>query len=237
MKKHNIYKYIVWIFLFCFLVSKGIGWGRDYAEEQKTYGFHIQADDDLTADIIDEFRKISGILSFDPADTAAVTIELGNYTLQTEMIGFDLNAYPLKWKQLSGGSKSGTATAAISMGNTPVLFFGAEVFSSFADRSGYPPLKSQVEKWMDQYQTLELTVMDESGRERKAKICGILSWPEDKVCMDKSQMKDVFGSFSHTDGGFLKIYGHTNMENACELLENAGFVIQEISSCWSRSEQ
>ena len=232
MKKHNIYKGIVWIFIFCFLVSKGIRFGEEYAKEQKTYGFCIQNDKDLTADVIEEFRKLSGILSFQPTDTAAVTIELGGYTLQTEMLGLDFGEFPLKWKWLPGNSKSGEAKegesfSEISMGNTPLLFFGAEVFSSFADRSGYPPLKSQVEKWMEQCQTLELAVTDESGRERKAKICGILSWPKDKVCMDKTQMKEAFGSFSHTAGGYLEIHGKTNMEKARELLEGAGFATQD----------
>lgn len=222
MKKHNIYKYIVWLAVFGIFVSKGIGWGKEYVKEQNTYSFHIQAESDLTADIIKEFRRLSGILSFTPADTADVTITIGNYTLQTKLFGFDFEEYPLKWKKLPDSQKS---QITISMGNMPVLFFGTDVFSSFADQRGYPPLKSQIEKWTEQYQKLDVTVTDESGKERKAKICGILSKPENQVCMDKNQMKEVFGSCSHTAGGFIEIYGYTNMEKARGLLENAGFVV------------
>lgn len=234
MKKRNIYKDIVWLAVFCIFVSKGINWGKAYVKEQKTYDFHIQGNQELTADIIEEFRKLSGICSFAPTDTAAVTIRLGSYTLDTEITGLDLEEYPLKWKHLPGISKSGTKNegemqATISMGNTPVLFFGAEVFSSFSDASGYPPLKSQVEKWIEQYETLDLTVTDAGGWERKAKICGILSRPGDKVCMDKIQMKEVFGRCSHTAGGFMEIHGYKNMEKARGLLESAGFAVNDLS--------
>lgn len=232
MKKRNIYKDIVWLAFFCIFVSKGITWGKAYVKEQKTYGFHIQSDQNITADIVEEFRKLSGICSFAPTDTAAVTIRLGSYTLDAEITGLDLVEYPLKWKRLPGISESGTKKeeemqATISMGNMPVLFFGAEAFSSFADASGYPPLKSQVEKWIEQYETLDLTVTDASGQERKAKICGILSRPGDKVCMDSIQMKEVFGSCSHTAGGFMEIHGYKNMEKAHKLLEGAGFVVND----------
>lgn len=223
MKKRNIYKDIVWLAVFCIFLSKGIGWGKAYRKEQKNYGFHIQADQDLTADIIEEFRKLSGILSFEPADTVTVTIQIGSYTLDTEIAGLDLEEYPLKWQRLSGRSTQTT----ISMGNLPVLFFGKEAFSSFADARGYPPLKSQVEKWMAQYETLELMVTDENGRERQAKICGILSRPGDKICMDKAQMKEVFGNSSHTAGGFMEIHGYKNMEKVRGILESAGFLVDD----------
>lgn len=232
MKKRNIYKDIVWIAIFCMLLSKGIGWGKAYAKEQKTYGFWIQTEKDLTADVIEEFRKFSGICSFRPSDTADVTISLGSYTLQTKLEGLDLSVNSLKWMRLlgleeSGAAEEGEKRAVFSMGRTPALFFGKDAFFSFADKSGYPPLKSQVEKWLEQYGTLELIVTDESGRERKAKICGILSQPEDKICMDISQMKEIFYKSSHTAGGFMKIQGYKNMKKARGLLENAGFVTQD----------
>lgn len=232
MKKRNIYKDLVWAAALLFLLSKGIGLGKAYVREQKTYSFHIRADKDLTADMLEEFRKLPGICSFEPMDTAAVTISLGSYTLQTELIGLDLETYPLKWQRIPGrlesaGEKEGTSKAVISMGNTPALFFGEEAFSFFTDKSGYPPLKSQVEKWMEQYQTLELRVADEEGRERRAKICGILSDPKDMVCMDKTQMKETFGGLVHAAGGFMETYGHKNMEKARGLLESAGFLTQD----------
>lgn len=222
MKKHNIYRDIIWLAVFCIVTSKGIGWAKEYAKEQKIYSFCIQADKDLTESIIEEFRKISGICSFVPSDTADVSITIENYTLQTEVMGFDFEEYPFKWEKVPDGLKS---HSKISMGNMPVLFFGSETFSLFADQRGYPPLKSQIEKWTEQYQKLNVTVTDESGREQKARICGILSKPGDKVCMDKNQMREVFGSCLHTAGGFMEIYGYTNMKKARGLLENAGFVV------------
>ena len=232
MKKRNIYKDIEWFAVFCIFITKGIGWGKEYVKEQKNYSFHIQTEQDLTADIIEEFRKLSGILSFASVDTVPVTIRLGSYTLDTEIAGLDLKEYSLKWKQISGMSETDIKKAkitqtTIAVGNMPVLFFGAETFSSFADAGGYPPSKSQVEKWLKQYDTLDLTVTDADGQERKAKICGILSQPEDKVCMDQIQLKEVFGSCLHTAGGFMEIHGHKNMEKARGLLENAGFVVQD----------
>ena len=96
MKKRNIYKDIVWFAVFCIFITKGIGWGKEYVKEQKNYSFHIQTEQDLTADIIEEFRKLSGILSFASVDTVPVTIRLGSYTLDTEIAGLDLKEYSLK---------------------------------------------------------------------------------------------------------------------------------------------
>lgn len=233
MKNHNIYKDIVWLAVLLFFISKGVGWGKDYAKERKDYGLQIQADQDLTAYMIGEFQKLSGICGFRPTDTAAVTIEFEGYSLQTELTGVDLEEYPLKWERLSGLQESGRLEAggvqtAVFMGRTPAFFFGSETFYAFTDKRGRPPLKSQVEMWMERYETLEMTVTDEGGRKRKTKICGILAQPEDKICMDIAQMKETFGRFSHTSGGFMKISGYKNMKKARVILESAGFMIQDF---------
>lgn len=233
MKGRNIYKDLVFLAAFCALVLAAARVGSAYATERKTYGFLIQAPKELTSEAADELRKLSGICRFLPAETAAVTIRIGTYEIETEVMGLDFDEYPIKWDSPPGilkEAQNGHAAKAkesntwkIPMGNTPLLFFGREIFSSFADPNGYAPLKSQTEKWMNEYQTLDVKVTDESGRERNAKICGILRSPGDKICMAKRQMREVFGESAHTAGGFLEIYGYKNMEKARGLLEAAGF--------------
>ena len=58
------------------------------------------------------------------------------------------------------------------------------------------------------------------------RICGILSDPGDRVCMDKVQMKEAFFGLFHTAGGFMEIYGQKNMKKARSILEAAGFVTE-----------
>lgn len=223
MKRRNIYKDIVVLAVFCLLVSVLTGWGREYAKEQKTYGVYIRAEKDLTENLVEELRKLSGICRFEPVDTANVTIRLGCYTMEAEVMGLDLKEETLNWDMVQ---------PQIAMGNTPALFFGKEMFASFTDRNGYPPLKSQVEKWIEQYDTLDLTVIDENGRERKAKICGILKEPEERICMEKNQMREIFGDAAHIKGGVLEIYGYKNLEKAREVLEGVGVGVGE----WVDSE-
>ncbi len=217
MKKHNFYRDIVWISLFCVVAALAAGWGRAYKKEQKSYGFRIWSGGELTADMTEEFKKLAGICRFEPMDTMTAELRLSNYTLETEVVGVDLLEYPLKWNDVM---------SEIPMGGTPAFFFGTETFASFTDGNGVGPGKSQIEKWMKQYQTLELTVKDENGRERKARICGILSDPGDRVCMDKVQMKEAFFGLFHTAGGFMEIYGQKNMKKARSILEAAGFVTE-----------
>ena len=220
MRERNFYKGIVWTLAFCLLVAAVVRRGGDYAKERTTYGFLIQAKEELTADIVEEFRKLSGIRRFTPTDTAAVTIRIGTYAMETDMMGIDFETYPVKWERLSEEAERGA-------GNVPLLFFGKDAFFSLVDSNGYAPLKRQVEKWMNAYQALDVTVADENGRERKAKICGILERPGSGVCMEKRQMKEAFGGCVHTAGGFLAIDGCKNTETARGLLEDAGFVVEE----------
>lgn len=216
MNERNVYKCIVWLAFFCILASAGVKRARAYLKERETYGFLIEANGDLTSEIVSEFQNLTGILKFEPADTVAVTIRLGVYTLQTELTGVDFMEYCLKWEE---------AEPKITVNGRLSLFLSEEIFSSFTDKNGYSPTKSQTEKWMQDYSSLKLTVLDENGQEKEAKICGILKWPDNKVCMDKKQMKELFGKSSHTRGGYMKIYGYRNMKRARSILEAAGFVI------------
>ena len=230
MKRRNIYKDIVWLAVICAVVFSAVRWSGAYAMEQKAYGVQIQAQKDLTGEMVSELRKLSGICRFLPTDTAAVTIQIGTYVMETEVMGVDLTEYPLQWEALAGASDKPGASGKwrVSMGNTPLLFFGKETFSSFVDSNGRAPLKSQEKKKKKEYQKLEVTVTDENGTKRTAKICGILLRPDNQICMEKRQMQEVFGGCFRTAGGLLEIYGYKNMEKARGLLEDAGFAVLDF---------
>lgn len=221
MKERNIYKDIVWAVLFCIIAAAAARWGREYARENRAYGFRIQAAEDLKTEIVEEFRKISGFCRFLPAKTAWVTIQIDTYTMQTEVIGVDIRQYPVKWEKMSGAQEE------ITVGNTPLLFFGKDAFTALEDQMGYAPLESKIEQWIQEYPTLTVSMTDENGQKRTAKICGILSQPENKIYMDHRQMREVFGTASHCNGGFLEIYGYKNTKKARGLLEDAGFITED----------
>lgn len=218
MKKRNWYRDIVFLLALCALAWATTGQIKAYCREQASYSCSIQSDGDLTEAIVGQMRGLRGILRFEPADTVFVTIRLETYVLETELAGVDLDSYPLRFRN---------APDSIVICNAPQLFLGKEMFSMFADKNGHSPENSQIEKWIREYPSLELFVTDENGRERKARICGILESPEDMICMEKGQMEEVFGKCAHVSGGFLEIRGNKNMEKARKLLEDAGFAVRE----------
>lgn len=218
MKEQDIYKNIVMIGVLCFSIFFLIEQGKMYLLEQKFYEINVQATEDLTENIIKEFKKISGLSKFEPVDTAMVTIELEEYTMEVELKGIELEVYPLKLE---------TTEEKILLGNTAALFLGKESFSSFTDRYGYHPGKSQIEKWMAYYKELDLTITDEAGHVKKAKIYGILKEPKHKICMDKNQMKEIFKDSVHTKEGYMEVQGYKNTKKAIQLLESSGFIVEE----------
>ena len=220
MKGRNVYKDIVIIaaVLLVFVYVKGRL--NIWLREQKTYGFVIQSQSELTKGVAGEFAKLTGLRQFLPAASVHVTLKLEEYTLQTEMTGIYLEEYPLQWE-------AAQQTAAFS--GTAVLFLGKESFASFADKNGHTPTKGQIEKWIAHYEELLLTVLDETGQEKKAKVFGILKDPKEIICMDKKQMEEVFGSMCKVRGGYIQVHGYQNTQMAKQVLEGAGFLVQDVS--------
>lgn len=218
MKNRNIYKAMVMCFLICIAAVLLIRLGKAYAMEQKSYGFTMASETELTEETASELKNIAGILKFEPVYTIMVTIELEEYTMQAELKGIELTEYPLKWKSLQ---------KEFSMGNTPVLFLGENSFASFTDKNGNSPGKSEIEWWEENYAELSLYLTDEKGNVRKGKICGILKSPENIICMEQSQMKEVFGKSASATGGYMQISGYENWKKAKEVLQNAGFIVED----------
>lgn len=217
MKERNYYKGIVWFLAICALAAALAGQARAYGKTRERCGICIQTEGALANDTAKQLRRLKGILRFEPFDTARVTIRLREYVLETELAGVDLECYPLRYQ---------CAQDTVTICNTPQLLFGKDMFSMFADQNGRAPGASQIQAWIGQYRSLELVVTDENGRERKAKVCGILKSPADMVCMEKGQMEELFGKFARPSGGFLEIRGRANMEKARKLLEEAGFAVR-----------
>ena len=216
MRERNIYKNIVFSIIIGWIIFFLYGKLQSYQKEQKTYEFSIQSASVLTQETAKELQKISGICSFVPVKTVTVTIKLGEYAMETEVFGVDLQEFPGKWKEVS---------ETFSLGNTPVLFFGTDSFQRFTDQTGSLPGKSQAEKWKKEYQQLNLKIQDEAGLERNGIVCGILDEPGDLIFMDEMQMAETFEETVHTRGGRMEIFGYQNARKAKELLEQAGFTV------------
>lgn len=218
MGKHDFYKIIVWTMAFCAGLFFLAGRAKAYWQEERVYGFSIQSERDLTAEMIREFRKISGILRFEPADTVSVTVSLGSYSMETVLTGAEFQSKAMRFS---------FAEQNVMLGNVPKLLVGEEAFSFFTDKNGYTPLKSQTDKWIENYRSLVLTVTDGNGVERKGKISGIVK-QDNHIYMDKQQMYEVFGKEVQMMGGYMEIYGYTNTKKAEKLLEQAGFLTEEM---------
>lgn len=216
MEKRNIYKDIVAAGAAALCIFFLAGKAKAWQQSQELCKMSIQAGGSLTEEVVEEFGKLPGITLFLPTDTVTVNIALGEYAMETELMGVVFGEYPLEWE---------TAEPEIRLGNTAMLFVGKECFASFLDRNGYAPTKGQVEKWQQGYPQLELTITDGTGHARKARICGILKDPAAQICMEQSQMQEVFGKAASAKGGYMEIQGVQNAEKARRLLEGAGFQV------------
>lgn len=216
MRERNLYKDIVIGAAALILTVCGVQLCSAYGKEQKSYVFAIQSETELTEALVEEIKKISGICWFEPVSSAMVTIQLEEYTLETNLLGVDLETFPLNFQE---------AEERIVMGNASALFFGADVFPMFSDQNGKSPGQRQVQIWIKQREKLTVSIMDESGCRRTGKIFGILKSPEAVVCMDENQMKENFGKSCRTTGGYIEIRGYQNMEKAKDTLERGGFTV------------
>lgn len=220
MKKRNLYKDLVLCVLVCLLaaaVYQGIKTGQ---KERKSYGFTVTAQSAWTQQDVSELKKLRGILKFQPADSINVTVELDGYTLETELKGICLEDYPLKWQ---------AAEQTYPMGNTPILFVGKDCFGSFADANGNKPGRSEIRGWTEGYQELQVTVTDETGEMKNARIGGILKNPDGSICMERGQMEEIWGRTAQAREGYIEIFGYSNMERAKEALMESGVVCGENS--------
>lgn len=221
MRNRNIYKDIVMLAAWCLCIAAIVQAAGFWLRQQKSYGLSLQSGTELTEGIVKEIGKIEGVYAFIPISSCNVKLRLEEYEMETQVLGIDLDSYPLKWKQ---------AQEEFTLGNTVVLFFGQETFSAFADEYGNCPGKSEIAQWMEQYKELELKVTDDGGRERPAKIGGILAEPSAGLFMSGSQMQEIYQPVARTSGGCAKIRGEKNLQRAKELLSGAGFQIEEIPS-------
>ena len=218
MEGRNRYKDLVMGLLAAAFAIAAIWQAEDFFKEHRAYEFFVWEDESLSKETVEQFQKLSGIQSFLPIGRTSVTLKLGTYVVETELTGIELTKCRFQWE---------TPPKEAALSHTPALFLGKELFFGFSDPNGFPPTKGQVEQWIAEYETLALTVTDEGGRERKATVCGILKQPEAAAYMEKGQMEDIFSRRIRTTGGRMKIYGFRNMEKAREILEAAGFQVEE----------
>lgn len=219
MGKHDYYKIIVWTVVCCAGLFFLAGRVKAYWKEERLYGFSIQSERDLTAEIAAEFSKLAGMIKFEPKEVVSVTISLDSYTMEAVLTGVEFQSTAMRFS---------SAEQNVMLGNVPKLLVGEEVFSSFTDKNGNTPFKSQTDKWKENYRSLVLTVTDGNGVERKGKISGIVK-QDNHIYMDKQQMYEVFGKEVHTMGGYMEIYGYKNTKKAKKLLEQAGFLTEDAA--------
>ena len=217
MRKRNIYKDIVFLAISCAVIFWSAQAAGYWFRQQETYDIVLQSQSELTEDVVREIGKIEGLYQFTPLLSSSVTIRMQEYTLEMALTGIDFESYPLAWQ---------SAQKEMVLGNTPFLFLGKEAFVSFMDSNGNAPGKSQIAKWMEKYQELELTVIDERGRERGAKIGGIIEKPASGVFMQQKQMQEIYGRSAKVTGGCTKVQGEQNAQKARELLTGAGFIAE-----------
>ena len=196
MRKRNVYKNIVFFAVGLVFIIQIVNFIDFWMKQQKSYDLKLQSESELSEAIVKEMKKINGLYQFTPAYTCNLSFQLEEYTMDSNLTGIDLEDYSLQWKSLQ---------QEIILANTPILFFGKDVFASFVDNNGNGPGRSQIAEWMERYQELELTITDGKGQTVKGKISGILKEPAQEIYM-----------------------GQQNMKQAQELLSAAGFVAEHI---------
>ena len=217
MKNRNIYKDIVFLAIGCMMTAFLVWAGNFWLQQQKTYEIIIRSQEELTEEIVTELSKIEGLYQFTPSASCHVTLKLDEYTLETSVTGVVFEHYPVEWSSVQ---------KEIVLGGSPVLFFGEEAFASFADDNGNAPGRGRISSWTEKFQELELTVTDESGRERRARIGGVLKTPSSGIFMSMSQMQEIYASSTSISGGSAKIQGCCNLKKAQEILSGAGFQVE-----------
>lgn len=217
MGKRNIYKDLVFIAVGCLLLMLTVRAGDFWMRQQRPYEIILQSQSELTEEMVKEIGKIEGLYGFTPISSCNVKIRLQEYALETSLAGIEISNYPLEWK---------AAQEEISLANTPILFLGQESFASFIDSNGNGPGKSRIAEWIEKYQELQLTVTDEHGRERSAKIGGIVQEPSSGIYIGQGQMQGLYSASAKITGGCAKIQGERNMQKAKEILSGAGFQVE-----------
>lgn len=221
MKHHNIYKDIVIVLLAVILMNRILEIAEKSREEQNIYEYMVTSSYPLTEHILKEFEKLEGIQIFYPVRSLNVTLKLEEYTMEVNIKGVDMEHYPL---QLSDQKET------LFFGSIPSLFISPECLEQFTDTNGHEPGKNKIEQWRKEYQQLLLEAVEEGGKKAEVKISGILKIPKSTILMDQVQMKNLaqkWGKSTEINQGCLRIKGKTNAEQAVEILENSGFVMEK----------
>lgn len=214
MKNRNMYKDIVMLAVMCGILFLMICLGNTWYMEQKSYSFAVSKETELTKEEIKELENIKGICRFEPVESIAVTIELEGYTYATELKGIDLENYPLNWKEVQ---------ESFSMGNTPLLFISKNNFAQFLDRNQHSPGSSEIRKWIEDYEKLSVKITDQKGIVRNARIAGIVEEPENIICIEQSQMEELWKNDYQIREGYMEITSYQNMKKGKKILEEGGF--------------
>lgn len=217
MRKRNLYKDIVFLAAGCLCMLgliQGVGF---WLRQQKSCELIIQSETDLTEELVAQIGKMEGVFAFFPCASCKIRLRLDEYSMETSAVGVDLEEFPFQWEALQEEHV---------LGSTPVLFVGQEVFSAFTDDHGNGAGAGRIAQWKENYAGLELVAADESGRERSARIGGILKEPAAGIYMSGTQMQELYASSAKTTGGCLKIRGERNRDRAKELLGEAGFLAE-----------
>lgn len=213
MKKHNYYKDVVLCLIIILLMAAVQTKIKQCQKEQKRYHFTAASQTAWTKRDVAQLKKLNGILKFEPVASVNAVIKLGCYTLETELKGICLEEYPIRLQ---------SSEHTYDLGNTPLLFIGKDCLASFADAHGNAPAKSELDSWTQNYQTLTLTITDDAGNEKSARIGGILKEPCGSVCMEQTQMQAIWGRDIKMNEGYIEIQGYQNMKHAKEVLEGCG---------------
>ena len=95
MRKRNLYKDIVHGAAILLLAAVCFHVYKDYQKEHNLYRVTIQSGQELTGKDAEELQNITGLVRFEPVSSAAVTLKMEGYTLETRLDGVDLETYPL----------------------------------------------------------------------------------------------------------------------------------------------
>lgn len=215
MRKHNFYKDAVLCLIVLLLAAAVQAKIKQCQKEQKLYHFTAASQTAWTQKDVAELKKLSGLLKFQPVTSVNAVIKLGSYTLETELKGICLEEYPIRLQ---------SSEHTYALGNTPLLFIGKDCLASFADPHGNAPGKSELASWTRNYQTLALTITDDAGNIKNARIGGILKEPRSFICMEQTQMQTIWGRTVQMNEGYIEIQGYQNMKHAKEVLEGCGIV-------------
>ena len=160
---------------------------------------------------LEEAAKLPGIQSVEPVVSLPVQLKVGEYSVETELLGVELT-------NLHYQAEKASDTA---LGRTPALLIGKEAFFGLVDANGHAISEKRLGQLLEEYQELSITASFSNRPEQtfSCRAAAVLKEPADKIYFSIDQAKTLaeqYGQPFSIKEVLLTVKGETNFRKAKE---------------------